>query len=104
MNTIKVIITFETKPESSTQFAALLKQISHDLPKVSGCQGIRIFETNNQPHLFTLLEDWDSVAAHQIHIDKVVSSGAWANIAVHLAKDPVSHYCNEMDFSSNKSE
>ncbi|MEC5158888.1 quinol monooxygenase YgiN [Janthinobacterium sp. CG_S6] len=42
--------------------------------------------------LFTLLEEWDLIAAHQIHIGRLVTSGACAGIVAHLANDPVSHH------------
>lgn len=95
MHSTQIIITFETKPESAAPFAALLEQVKRDLPTVSGCRSVRVFSATAHPCIFTLLEDWDSESQHQRHIDTVVSSGAWATLAAHLAKDPVSHYYTE---------
>lgn len=95
MSGIQVIITFETKPEASLPFAALLDQVQQDLPRVNGCKGVRVFSGSESPCVFTLLEHWDSEAAHQAHIATVVASGAWDSIAAHLARDPVSHYYRE---------
>jgi len=95
MSGIQVIITFETKPEASSPFTALLDQVQLDLPRVNGCKGVRVFSRSDSPCMFTLLEHWDSEAAHQAHIAQVVASGAWDSIAAHLAKDPVSHYYRE---------
>lgn len=95
MSGIQVIITFETKPEASAPFAVLLEQVQHDLPLVNGCRGVRVFSGSANPCVFTLLEHWDTEAAHQAHIATVVASGAWERIATHLAKDPVSHYYRE---------
>lgn len=92
MQTTQVIITFETKPESLASFSALLQTVKTDLPQVSGCQGVQVWAGQDDPCMFTLLETWDSAAAHQAHIQGVVASGAWDAIAAHLAKDPVSHY------------
>ena len=95
MHSTQIIITFETKPELAAAFAALLEQVKRDLPAVPGCQSVRLFAATGNPCLFTLLEHWDSASQHQSHIDTVVSSGAWATLAAHLAKDPVSHYYTE---------
>lgn len=96
MNGIKVIITFETKADASSQFSALLEQLKQDLPKVNGCRAVSVFAASDNPCLFTLLEEWDSALMHKMHIEQVISSGAWERIAVYLAKDPVSHYYSEL--------
>jgi quinol monooxygenase YgiN len=95
MHSTQIIITFETKPESAKPFSALLAQVKRDLPTVPGCRSVRLFSAMGNPCVFTLLEDWDSESQHKSHIDNVVSSGAWAALAAHLAKEPVSHYYTE---------
>jgi len=95
MQSTQVIVSFETKPESAVPFAALLEQVKRELPTVPGCRSVRLFAARSNPCLFTLLEHWDSESRHQHHIDQVVSSGAWATLAAHLAKEPVSHYYTE---------
>ena len=92
----KVIITFEAKPESSASLGAMLMQAKHDLPQVDGCNGARLFAAEDNPCVFTLVEDWESRSAHQAHIDRVVASGAWAQIASHLTGEPMSQYFNEL--------
>ena len=93
---IKLIITFETKPNAVAAFAALMAQLKQDLPKIAGCRGVRVFQGNENHSIFTLLEDWDSEAIHKAHLDQVISSGTWEkSIAIHLAKPPVSHYYTE---------
>ncbi|MES2952730.1 MAG: antibiotic biosynthesis monooxygenase family protein [Pseudomonadota bacterium] len=95
MHNTQMIITFETKPEMAASFAALLEQVKRDLPAVPGCRSVRLFAASGNPCVFMLLEDWESASQHQHHIDTVVSSGAWATLAAHLAKEPVSHYYTE---------
>ncbi|HEX5738521.1 MAG TPA: antibiotic biosynthesis monooxygenase family protein [Hydrogenophaga sp.] len=95
MHNTQIIITFETKPESVATFSSLLEQVKRDLPSVPGCRSVRLFAATANPCVFTLLEDWNSETQHRSHIDKMVSSGAWATLAAHLAKDPVSHYYTE---------
>lgn len=96
MNRIHVVVTFEVKPQSSSEFTALLEAVQRDLPRVRGCLGVRVFASLEDPCVWTLLEDWDSVEAHQVHIDHLIASGAWDQVVTHLAKPPVSHHCVEL--------
>lgn len=90
---IKLIITFETKPDAVEAFSALMDRVKQDLPHIAGCRGVRVFQGKENRSIFTLLEDWESEAAHKVHIDRVISSGAWEkSIAIHLDKKPVNHY------------
>lgn len=94
---VKLIITFETKPDAVTAFTTLLEQVRQDLPKVAGCKGVRVFLGKDNPRVFTLVEDWESESAHKAHINQVIASGAWEkHIAIHLTKPPVSYYYTEL--------
>jgi quinol monooxygenase YgiN len=96
-SSVNVIITFETKPDAVAAFAALLEQVKKDLPKVKGCKGVRAFFGKDNPRIFTLVEEWETEQSHKTHIDQVIASGAWEkNIAIHLAKPPVSYYYSEL--------
>jgi quinol monooxygenase YgiN len=87
-----VIITFQAKPEKRDAFAELLAGVKFALPQVDGCMAVNIFNDTKDACVFTLVESWQSEAAHQQHIEGVVSSGGWSHIASHLASDPVSSY------------
>lgn len=89
---INVIITFQAIPEKSSDLANLLNQAKRDLPEVEGCNGALLFNSKENPCIFTLVEEWESDIQHKAHITNVVSSGAWANIASHLSVAPVSNY------------
>lgn len=91
-NNINVLVIFETKPESTTIFAALLTSISNELPNVSGCIHALARVCTENPQRFIIFEEWESQDAHAVHIAKVVASGAWEDIAKHLTSAPVSHY------------
>ncbi|WP_189415836.1 putative quinol monooxygenase [Cellvibrio zantedeschiae] len=93
---INVLVTFETKPEATQSFAALLKNISQDLLTVDGCQQAHAKVCADNPQRFMILESWVSKAAHITHIDKVVASGDWENIARHLSAAPVSNYYQDL--------
>jgi quinol monooxygenase YgiN len=94
MSNIHVIITFDARPDCAGQLAALLAQARQGLPDVPGCRAARLF-TAIDGHTFTMVEDWDSSAAHQAHLERVVSSGGWDTLAALLAQPPVSRYYTE---------
>jgi quinol monooxygenase YgiN len=87
-----VIVMFRSLPEKLAAFSAIMAGVKNDLPRVEGCIAVHVFNDNNDPCAFTLVETWESEAAHKRHIDGVVSSGGWSHIASHLASDPVSSY------------
>lgn len=95
MTSTHLFITFDARPEAATDFAALLQQVRKALPTVPGCRGVRVFAHANDPHRFSLLEEWDSVSSHQSHIETVVASGEWSRIRAFLSTDPVSFYLHE---------
>lgn len=92
---VKVIVRFEARVEAQAAFAQLMAQVKMDLPQVPGCTGVRLFTGHEAPNVFVLLEDWQSAAQHQAHLAQVKASGAWEQIAAHLAAEPLSLYCNE---------
>ena len=93
---VRLIITFTARPEKQAEFANLLQQVKHTLPTVPGCYAVNVFNGVADPNVFTLVEHWDSEASHRRHIEEVVRSGGWAQVAAHLAGDPVSSYFREI--------
>lgn len=96
MSNINVLVTFETKPESTQTFAELLKNISNDLPNVDGCHHAQAKVCADNPHRFMMLESWQSKEVHAAHLNKIIASGAWEKIALHLSAAPVSHYYQDV--------
>jgi quinol monooxygenase YgiN len=93
---INVIITFEAAPEKLDAFRHIMQDVKRELPNAPGCKGVRVYNRRDNPHVFTLVEQWESQTVHQAFLDKATSSGTWAHIATHLAQDPVSHYYAEL--------
>ncbi len=93
---VNLVVNFSVKQENLPAFKDLLGNIKVNLPKVPGCQSVRILGHLEDPLAFTLMEAWDSKEAHGAHLEKLVSSGQWASIAAHLAAAPVSAYYREL--------
>lgn len=96
MSKINVVVTFETKPEATQTFAELLQNISKELPKIDGCHHAHVTVCVDNPQRFMILESWQSKDVHAAHLNKVIASGVWEQIAVHLSATPVSHYYQDL--------
>lgn len=90
------IISFQAKPEATEAFAKLMENVKGDLPGVPGCIGVKIFREAGVVGAYTLLETWESKAAHLENSKNLVESGAWADIAAMLANDPDGRYFVEI--------
>lgn len=93
---MNVIISFDVKNGNEEKFLEVLASVKESLPKVSGCHDVEIFSDESDSSKFTLVETWDSKAAHQAHINKVVESGDWAEIEGLLKVQPSSSYYQKL--------
>jgi quinol monooxygenase YgiN len=93
---VNLVISFSVKPEKLNAFREVMQGVKTGLPTVEGCRGVRIFNSLDNPLVFTLVESWDSKELHAQHIKKVVDSGQWRQIVEHLNAEPTSSYFTEM--------
>lgn len=93
---ITFIITFQAKPETEKEFLALMLQVQKTLPDVEGCVGVQVFRQAEHSSIFTLVESWTDMAAHQANSRKLVASGVWDNIVAMLAVEPDGNYFKDI--------
>ncbi|HKU36989.1 MAG TPA: antibiotic biosynthesis monooxygenase family protein [Polyangiales bacterium] len=93
---INVVVTFKVQASKIDAFRELMDSVKTHLPTVSGCDGVRIMQSVEDPRLFTLVERWDSKEKHRTHIAMLVASGQWERIREYLAAEPLSHYAAEL--------
>jgi quinol monooxygenase YgiN len=93
---VNLVISFNVKPEKLNAFREIMQGVKTGLPTVVGCRGVRVYNSLDNPLVFTLVETWDSKELHAQHIKKVVDSGQWGQIAEHLNAEPTSSYFTEM--------
>lgn len=97
MSKIELVVIFETKPESTHVFAKLIKLASQQLPNIQGCLHATAKVCEHNPNQFLILEHWESKEAHVTHLNHLINSGAWEELAQHLSTDPVSHYYRDLE-------
>jgi quinol monooxygenase YgiN len=89
---ITLIVTLVAKPESISEIAGVLEEVKSYLPKVEGCESVRICRAIDDPAAFTLIEEWTSREAHEAYQRGVAEAGGWDHFTRHLASDAVSVY------------
>ena len=89
---VNLVITFNVKETSVEAFQELLDSVKADLPNVEGFNSIQVYHSLANPTVFTLVENWESASYHQEHVDNLVESGVWNQVAEMLEKDPDSDY------------
>lgn len=89
---ITLLVTLVAKPSSMDEIARVMTEVKDYLPKVAGCESVRIVRDLDEPARFTLIESWSSRQEHEAYQRGVAESGGWGHILEHLAADPVSTY------------
>lgn len=93
---VNLVISFSVKPEKQNAFREIMQGVKTGLPTVQGCRGVRVYNSLDNPLVFTLVETWDSRELHAQHIKQVIDSGQWRQIVEHLSAEPTSSYFTEM--------
>ena len=93
---INVIVTFNVKKENVSEFSKIVSNVKKELPKVAGCNSVKIYNDINAPLIFTFIENWSSKELHKAHVSSLIESGSWADILEHLQKKPTSSYYLEL--------
>jgi quinol monooxygenase YgiN len=89
---ITLLVTLVAKPESVEEIARVLEDVKSYLPRVDGCESVRICRGLDDPAVFTLIESWSSREKHETYQRGVAEAGGWSHFLVHLGSDPVSVY------------
>lgn len=93
---VNVVITFNVKENKLESFKRIMNDVKINLPTVDGCDSVQIFNDNENPAVFTLVEEWSSKELHKNHLNGVVESGDWTHISQHLTADPISSYFTQI--------
>ncbi len=89
---ITLLVTLTAKPESVSEITRTLEDVKSYLPKVEGCESVRICRSLDDPATFTLIEEWSSRAAHEAYQRGVAEQGGWDHFTRHLTQEALSVY------------
>lgn len=89
---VSFIINFKPKSDKLSDFHKIMSSVKSELPKVMGCISVLIHNSTEDSASYTVVETWQSKELHEKHVQSLVNTGAWGNIASHLVADPVGGY------------
>jgi quinol monooxygenase YgiN len=92
---ITLLVTLVARPESVDEIAKTLEEVKVYLPKVDGCESVRICRGLDDRALFTLIESWSDRSKHEAYQRGVANAGGWGHFTKHLASDPISVYYDD---------
>lgn len=93
---LEVALIDVTSGEES-QFAAAYRQARHLVASAPGCQSVRMTQGIESPSRFVLLNEWDSVVAHEQFRTSEAFPQWRALIGPHFAGPPVVEHFEDLD-------
>ncbi len=89
---ISFIIKFEVKENMKAAFSNIMSDVRLNLPESKGCIGVDIHRGSENESSYILVEKWESRECHEKHVEGLVNSGEWENIARLLSEEPTGEY------------
>jgi quinol monooxygenase YgiN len=81
----------QAKPETSEALRACIISIIAGIKSSQGCESVTLYQSQDDPTRFTMIEVWDSVEAHQASVTNIPSE-MLAKIRPLLASPPGGEY------------
>lgn len=84
-----VIVLFDVKPERRKGFIEAIAEVTPHSRQAPGNLGFNIFQYADNPNKFVLVEGWESVAAHEVHLGQDYSKKLDAAIEGAFVSNPM---------------
>ncbi len=81
----------QAKPETTETLRDFLISIMPGIKSSQGCESITLYQSQDDPTKFTMIEIWDSIESHQASV-KNISPEMLAEIRLLLASAPSGSY------------
>ena len=81
----------QAKAGSSEELREFLLSIMPGIESADGCESVHLYQSEDEPDKFTMIEVWDSVASHQASI-KNIPAEKLGEIRPLLATSPSGSY------------
>jgi quinol monooxygenase YgiN len=83
----------QAKPETTDALRDFLMSIMPGIKSSQGCESVALYQSQDDPTKFTMIEIWDSIQSHQASV-KNIAPELIAQIRPLLASAPSGHYYN----------
>ena len=85
--------SFQARPDLLQEMQDFLASIMTLIKSAEGCEAVQLFQNQEDPTKFTMIEIWDSVKSHRESV-KNIPPEKLAEIGPLLAAAPSGHYYN----------
>jgi quinol monooxygenase YgiN len=72
---VLAIVTLEVKPGMTGEFLRTLQRPLELTQAHPNCRRAELYASQADPNRYVLLEEWDTIAAHQAHFQGLVAAG-----------------------------
>jgi quinol monooxygenase YgiN len=83
----------QAKPETVEALHDFLRSIMSGIKAAQGCEAVRLYQSQDDPTKFTMIEVWDSIESHQASV-KEIPPEMLAKIRPLLGSPPTGRYYN----------
>ena len=83
----------QAKDEATEKLREFLISIMSGIKSSEGCQGVRLYQSQEDTNKFMMIETWDSVKSHQTSV-KNISPKQLGEVRLLLATSPSGSYYN----------
>jgi quinol monooxygenase YgiN len=94
--TIARIGETQAKPETAAALRDFLISIMPGIKSSPGCEAVTLYQSQDDPSKFTMIEIWDSIESHQASV-KNIPAEKLTEIRPLLASAPSGGYYNRVD-------
>ena len=85
---VTVIYGFQAAQGKADELLSILMQGRDFSATVEGCEGFEVYQGNDDPHRFVMVERWASVDTHQRHFETNVKASGVLDAAEALMTEP----------------
>jgi len=94
--TIARIVETQAKPETAAALRDFLISIMPGIKSSPGCEAVTLYQSQDDPTKFTMIEIWESIESHQASV-KNIPPEKLTEIRPLLASAPSGGYYNRVD-------
>ena len=92
-----VYLDLRSMPEKIKELKRALKKLLPETRKYPGCQGVEVFQNQDDPDNLILVERWDSREHYQAYLDWRIETGVLDTLLSMLSQEPGIHYFSSVD-------
>ena len=86
---VAIIYRFRAREGKAAELLPLLQGARDFSLTVDGCEGFDVYQGDDDPHLFVMMETWRSAQVHEAHFEKNARGSGWLEQVEALMTQPL---------------